>query len=63
MRSLVSGLPFHALPEPERLAGELQNVRLVSEPVQERSEFLGEAPSGHFMRRGETSPFVSKFLR
>ena len=27
------------------------------------SEFLGEKPSGHFMRRGETSPFVSKFLR
>jgi ferritin-like protein len=27
------------------------------------SEFLGECPSGHFMRRGETSPFVSKFLR
>lgn len=26
------------------------------------SEFLGEGPSGHFMRRGETSPFVSKFL-
>jgi ferritin-like protein len=27
------------------------------------SEFLGEGPSGHFMRRGETSPFTSKFLR
>jgi ferritin-like protein len=27
------------------------------------SEFLGEGPSGHFMRRGETSPFVSKFMR
>lgn len=27
------------------------------------SEFLGEGPSGHFMRRGETSPFASKFLR
>ena len=27
------------------------------------SEFLGEEPSGHFMRRGDTSPFVSKFLR
>jgi len=26
------------------------------------SEFLGEGPSGHFMRRGATSPFVSKFL-
>jgi len=27
------------------------------------SEFLGEGPSGHFLRRGATSPFVSKFLR
>lgn len=27
------------------------------------SEFIGEGPSGHFLRRGETSPFVSKFLR
>ncbi|HAZ27050.1 TPA: DNA protection protein DPS [Candidatus Acetothermia bacterium] len=27
------------------------------------SEFLGEGPSGHFMRQGETSPFVSKFLK
>ena len=27
------------------------------------SEFLGEGPSGHFMRHGDTSPFVSKFLR
>src|SRR3989304_5525273 len=26
------------------------------------SEFLGEGPSGHFLRRGETSPFVGKFL-
>lgn len=26
------------------------------------SEFLCEGPSGHFMRQGETSPFVSKFL-
>lgn len=26
------------------------------------SEFLGEGPSGHFMRQGETSPFVRKFL-
>jgi len=26
------------------------------------SEFLGEGPSGHFIRRGETSPFVRKFL-
>lgn len=27
------------------------------------SEFLGEGPSGHFLRRGETSPFVGKFTR
>jgi ferritin-like protein len=27
------------------------------------SEFLEEGPSGHFLRRGETSPFVSKFLK
>jgi len=27
------------------------------------SEFLGEGPSGHFMRQGETSPFVGKFLK
>ena len=27
------------------------------------SEFLGEGPSGNFMRRGENSPFVSKFLK
>ncbi|MEN4006151.1 MAG: DNA protection during starvation protein [Methanobacteriaceae archaeon] len=26
------------------------------------SEFLGEGPSGHFMRSGDTSPFVRKFL-
>jgi ferritin-like protein len=27
------------------------------------SEFLGEGPSGHFLRRGETSPFAGKFLK
>jgi ferritin-like protein len=27
------------------------------------SEFLGEGPSGHFLRRGETSPFVRKFMK
>ena len=27
------------------------------------SEFLGEGPSGHYLRQGETSPFVSKLLR
>lgn len=27
------------------------------------SEFLGEGPSGHFLRRGETSPFVAPYMR
>jgi ferritin-like protein len=27
------------------------------------SEFLGEGPSGHYLRRGDTSPFVDKFMR
>ena len=27
------------------------------------SEFLGEGPSGHFLREGQTSPFVGKFLK
>jgi ferritin-like protein len=27
------------------------------------SEFLGEGPSGHFLRKGESSPFVRKFLK
>jgi ferritin-like protein len=27
------------------------------------SEFLGEGPSGHYLRRGDTSPFVRKFLQ
>jgi ferritin-like protein len=26
------------------------------------SEFLGEGPSGHYLRLGETSPFVRKFM-
>lgn len=26
------------------------------------SEFLGEGPSGHFLRQGETSPFVRPFM-
>jgi len=26
------------------------------------SEFLGEGPSGHYLRTGETSPFVRKYL-
>lgn len=27
------------------------------------SEFLGEGPSGHFLRQGDTSPFVGPFMR
>ncbi len=27
------------------------------------SEFLGEGPSGHYLRSGETSPFVGKFMQ
>jgi len=27
------------------------------------SEFLGEGPSGHFLRRGETSPFVGPYMQ
>ena len=27
------------------------------------SEFLGEGPSGHFLRRGDTSPFVGAYMR
>jgi ferritin-like protein len=27
------------------------------------SEFLGEGPSGHFLRRGDTSPFVGPYMR
>jgi len=33
------------------------------EPESWFSEFLGEGPSGHYLRRGETSPFVGKFMR
>ena len=42
------------------------SLAILNEQVEHESwfsEFLGEGPSGHFMRRGETSPFVSKFLR
>ncbi|MBT9159273.1 MAG: DNA protection during starvation protein [Dehalococcoidia bacterium] len=42
------------------------SLAILNEEVEHESwfsEFLGEGPSGHFMRRGETSPFVSKFMR
>ncbi|NLD73124.1 MAG: DNA protection protein DPS, partial [Chloroflexi bacterium] len=38
---------------------------ILSEEIEHESwfsEFLGEGPSGHFMRRGETSPFVRPFM-
>ncbi len=40
-------------------------LAILQEEIQHESwfsEFLGEGPSGHFMRGGENSPFVSKFL-
>ena len=42
------------------------SLAILNEEVEHESwfsEFLGEGPSGHFMRKGETSPFVSKFLK
>ncbi len=41
------------------------SLSILHEEIQHESwfsEFLGEGPSGHFLRRGDTSPFVSKFL-
>ncbi len=40
-------------------------LAILNEEIQHESwfsEFLGEGPSGHFLRRGENSPFVPKFL-
>jgi ferritin-like protein len=42
------------------------SLAILNEEVEHESwfsEFLGEGPSGHFLRRGETSPFVGKFMR
>lgn len=42
------------------------SLAILNEEIEHESwfaEFLGEGPSGHFMRQGESSPFVSKFLR
>lgn len=42
------------------------SLAILNEEIEHESwfaEFLGEGPSGHFMRRGDTSPFVSKFLK
>ena len=41
-------------------------LAILNEEIEHKSwfsEFLGEGPSGHFLRRGETSPFVDKFMR
>jgi len=41
-------------------------LAILNEEIQHESwfsEFLGEGPSGHFMRHGENSPFVSKFMQ
>jgi ferritin-like protein len=43
------------------LAGAILNEEIEHEAW--FSEFLGEGPSGHFLRRGETSPFVGPFMR
>jgi ferritin-like protein len=40
-------------------------LAILNEEIQHESwfsEFLGEGPSGHFKRQGQTSPFVSKFM-
>jgi ferritin-like protein len=40
-------------------------LAILNEEIQHESwfsEFLGEGPSGHFLRRGQNSPFVSKFM-
>jgi len=41
------------------------SLAILNEEIQHESwfsEFLGEGPSGHFMRHGDSSPFVTKFL-
>ena len=42
------------------------SLRILNEEIEHESwfsEFLGEGPSGHFMRQGESSPFVSRYLK
>jgi ferritin-like protein len=42
------------------------SLAILNEEVEHESwfsEFLGEGPSGHYLRRGETSPFVSRFMK
>lgn len=41
-------------------------LAILNEEIEHESwfaEFLGEGPSGHFLRLGETSPFASKFFK
>jgi ferritin-like protein len=41
------------------------SLSILNEEVEHESwfsEFLGEGPSGHFLRVGETSPFVRRFM-
>lgn len=41
-------------------------LSILNEEIEHESwfaEFIGEGPSGHFLRKGESSPFVSKFLK
>jgi len=41
-------------------------LAILNEEIEHESwfaEFLGEGPSGHFLRLGKTSPFASKFLK
>lgn len=40
-------------------------LAILNEEIEHESwfaEFLGEGPSGHFLRRGDTSPWVRKYL-
>ncbi len=42
------------------------SLAILNEEVEHESwfaEFLGEGPSGHFLRQGETSPWASKFFK
>lgn len=42
------------------------SLAILNEEVEHESwfsEFLGEGPSGHFLRQGDTSPFAGKFMR
>jgi ferritin-like protein len=42
------------------------SLAILNEEVEHESwfaEFLGEGPSGHFLRQGETSPWAAKFFK